>query len=116
MCIVNAFRLWSTQHPAQNHLKFRETLMYEMTEQLRSEQTASAESAVAARGVPMAKDHYTDSVHELRDCVQCSGKDGVRRQTHHVCVECHKHMCMGACFGAYHKHLTYCSSSTPHDT
>ena len=42
--------------------------MYEMTEQHRTEQTASAESAAAADGVALAKDHYPADTHAAEWC------------------------------------------------
>jgi hypothetical protein len=103
ICILNAFRLWQVQHPAESHIDFRMQLAHELMECL----PADRRPVRGAHGPPgagsLAKDHYSIIAVEERDCVVCSHRPNQRCRTNYFCVACDKHMCLGACFASYHQ-------------
>jgi hypothetical protein len=103
ICILNAFRLWQVQHPAESHLTFRMQLAHELMECL----PANRRPQRGARGRPgagaLAMDHYSILVSEDRDCLVCSEQPAHRKRTNYVCAACQQHMCLGACFSSYHQ-------------
>jgi len=102
ICILNAFRLWQTQHPDETHLTFRMQLARELMDCL----PADRRPLRGAHGPPgagtLAKDHYSVLTQVRGDCVQCSRRPDGRVTTRYVCVKCGVHLCIGACFAAYH--------------
>lgn len=102
ICIVNAFVLWSNHHPAQTHLKFREILMYEMTQQHHEGQAATSATASAARGAALTKEHYADHAETEGDCKQCTDRSQKRVRSRYICAACNVHLCIGKCFSLFH--------------
>ena len=102
ICIVNAFTIASMNDDRLTHLSFREDLMYALTKQRRDELKVSAESAATNSGVSLAKDHYIIHSNIERRCQYCSVGEGIRTETRYVCNACQVHLCLGACFAAYH--------------
>jgi hypothetical protein len=102
ICILNAFRLWRVQHPDESHLDFRMHLAHELMECL----TAARRPLRGAHAHPgagaLAKDHYSVLTQARADCVQCSRRPDGRVTTRYVCEKCGVHLCIGACFAAYH--------------
>jgi hypothetical protein len=102
ICILNAYRLWQCAHADESHLEFRMALMHELMEQLPAERRT--QRASRSHGVQPAPASQHFSVHSPveRDCRQCSDRAGQRKQTHFICDACQVHLCIGACFSAYH--------------
>jgi hypothetical protein len=102
ICILNAFRLWQVQHPDESHLTFRMQLAHELMESLppdrRPQRTAHTHPGSAA----LAREHYSERSQARGDCVQCNRRPDSRVTTQHVCAKCRVHLCIGACFAAYH--------------
>lgn len=102
ICILNAFRLWQVQHPAESHLAFRMQLALELMECLPAERRPQRTAHPAPGGASLAKAHFCEHAASRGDCVQCSHQPDHRVTSHYVCAKCHVHLCTGACFSAYH--------------
>ena len=102
MCVINAFQLWSKgqQHPGQ--LRFREELMYELLQQLPVDDKPRQHGGRQPPPGATAAIHSSELAAEDRDCKQCSRQPGRRKRTNYICSECQVHLCLGACFRAYH--------------
>jgi Transposase IS4 len=102
ICILNAFRLWQVQHPEESHLNFRMQLAHELMECLpldrRPQRTAHPPPGAAA----LAKEHFSELSQARGDCEHCSRRPDRRVTTLYVCSACRVHLCVGACFAAYH--------------
>jgi len=103
MCILNAFRLYQVQHPDESHLQFRMQLANELMECLPRERRPHGGTQHPQGTLAMARDHYTVLSEERRDCRVCSHQPERRVQTQYICAQCHVHLCIGACFTAYHQ-------------
>ena len=103
ICILNAFRLWQTQHPDETHLAFRMQLARELMDCL----PADRRPLHGAHGPPgadtLAKDHYSVLTQTRGDCKHCSHQPDRRVTTFYICAKCRAHLCVGACFAAYHE-------------
>jgi hypothetical protein len=102
ICILNAFRLWRAQQPDEEHLSFRMRLARELMDCLPPERRPQRGAHSPAGGAAAAKDHYTLLLPEPGDCVQCSARPQRRVRSQYGCAKCRVHLCIGACFGAYH--------------
>src|ERR1700739_4005513 len=88
MCIVNAFQLWAIGKDAPQQLDFREELMHSLVKLLGSDREAVQASRGVNASVALAKEHYTVSVKEARDCAVCSRDSVYRTRTHYICAKC----------------------------
>jgi hypothetical protein len=102
-CILNAFRLWSLARERPNQLTFRRELMRALLEQHRAEQRAVQLSARPSSSIALAKDHFSERVEKLGDCVVCSRRSDHRVRSHFICHTCGTHLCIEVCFGQYHQ-------------
>jgi hypothetical protein len=102
ICILNAFRLWQVQHPDESHLTFRMTLAHELMECLPADRRPQRGAQRPPGAATLAKDHYSELTQARADCVQCSRRPDGRVTTRYVCHKCGLHLCIGACFAAYH--------------
>lgn len=102
ICILNAYRLWQVQHPAESHLNFRLRLAHELMEALPPERRPQHAAHSTPGGASLAREHYSDRSQTRGDCVYCSRRPDGRVTTQHVCAKCGVHLCIGACFAAYH--------------
>ena len=102
ICILNAFRLWQVQHPAESHLSFRMQLAHELMECLPAERRPQCTAHPAPGGASLANDHYSELSQARGDCVHCSRRPDGRVTTQYVCAKCSVHLCIGNCFAAYH--------------
>ena len=103
MCIINAFKLWSIGQTQVSQLRFREDLMYELLKQLPSEDKPHRASKRPSPADSPAKDHYSERSSTCRECSVCSNRNsGKRTETRYICHACGTHLCIGACFSAYH--------------
>jgi hypothetical protein len=105
MCIINAFKLWSIGQHRPSQLDFREQLMHELLEQLPPVDKPRKHGGIPAPHHASAVDHYPESVHSQRDCVQCSHQPQNRKVSYFVCHSCRVHLCVGECFANYHRKL-----------
>jgi hypothetical protein len=105
IAIVNAYSLYRLDHPAETQLNFCKTLMRELAAPLRKATAAAAESTAAARGVPLAKDHYPQPTAVRRVCACDSAHSGEKPRPLIVCAACGVNLCIHPCFGLYHKQL-----------
>jgi hypothetical protein len=105
ICILNAFRLWQTQHPDETHLTFRMQLAHELMECLPADRRPLRHPTPTRAAAALATEHYSLRSPEERDCRQCSDRAGQRKQTHFMCARCKVHLCIGDCFAAYHSNL-----------
>lgn len=106
LAIVQAYRLHRTGRPSARHVDFRIQLYSELAQAHLKEKGAHAESVAGARGVALAKDHYSTRAHSQKDCVVCSHQPDHRVTTTYVCAACGVHLCIGECFRSYHSKLT----------
>lgn len=102
ICILNAFRLWRVQHPDESHLDFRMQLAHELMECLPVARRPLRGAHTHPGAGALAKDHYSVLTQARADCVQCSRRPDGRVTTRYVCEKCGVHLCIGACFAAYH--------------
>jgi hypothetical protein len=102
ICILNAFRLWQVQHPDESHLTFRMQLAHELMECLPPERRPQRTAHPPPGSAALAREHYSECSQARGDCVQCSRRPDSRVTTQHVCAKCRVHLCIGACFAAYH--------------
>ena len=102
VCILNAYRLWQTLHPADTHLQFRTQLMHELMEQLPQERRSQRATRARGAGAAPAHIHYSLLVDSRGDCVQCSRRPDHRVTTSYICAACNTHLCIGNCFASYH--------------
>ena len=102
ICILNAFRLWQVQQPDESHLTFRMQLAHELMECLPADRRPQRTSHPPPGGAALAKDHYSALSQARGDCVRCSRRPDGRVTTQYVCAMCRVHLCIGACFAAYH--------------
>jgi hypothetical protein len=102
ICILNAYRLWQVQHPDESHLTFRLRLAHELMECLPPERRPQRAAHPPPAGAAQAKDHYSELSQARGDCVYCSQRPDGRITTRYVCAKCSVHLCIGACFAAYH--------------
>ena len=102
ICILHAFRLWQVQHPDESHLTFRLQLAHELMECLPPERRPQRSAHSAPGGTSLAREHYSERSQARGDCVHCSRRPDGRVTTQHVCAKCGVHLCVGACFAAYH--------------
>ncbi len=102
MCIINAFKLWSSAavHPGQ--LRFREELMHDLLQRLPPAQAPRKRGASLRPAHALASEHFPEHVGEKRDCVVCSHRPENRVQSRIVCHACQVHLCTGSCFSTYH--------------
>ena len=105
ICILNAFRLWQTQHPDETHLTFLMQLAHELMECLPADRRPLRHPTPTRAAAALATEHYSLRSPEERDCRQCSDRAGQRKQTHFMCARCKVHLCIGDCFAAYHSNL-----------
>jgi hypothetical protein len=103
ICILNAFRLWQVQHPDESHLTFRMQLAHELMECLPPERRPRRGAQAPAGAPALAKDHYSLLTQVRGDCKQCSHQPDRRVTTFYICAKCRAHLCVGACFAAYHE-------------
>lgn len=103
ICILNAFRLWQVQHTDESHLTFRMQLAHELMECLPADRRPQRGAHPAPGGAALAKDHYSILVQERGDCKHCSHQPDHRVTTFYICASCRAHLCVGACFAAYHE-------------
>jgi hypothetical protein len=102
ICILNAYRLWQVQHPDESHLSIRMQLALELMECLPADRRPQR-GAQAPTGAPaLAKDHYSLLTQVRGDCKHCSHQPDRRVTTFYICTKCRAHLCVGACFAAYH--------------
>ena len=102
ICILNAFRLWRIQHPDELHLDFRLQLAYELMECLPAARRPQRGAHPPSGGAALAKEHYSELSQRRGDCKHCSRRPDGRVTTQYVCAKCRVHLCIGACFAAYH--------------
>lgn len=102
ICILNAFRLWQVQHPDESHLTFRMQLARELMECLPPERRPQRAAHPPPASAAVAKDHYSLLSQTRGDCVHCSQQPHGRVNTKYICAKCRVHLCVGACFSAYH--------------
>jgi len=102
ICILNAFRLWQVQHPDEQHLDFRMQLALELMECLPAARRPQRAAHPPRDGAALAKEHYSQLSQERGDCKHCSRRPDGRVTTQYVCAKCGVHLCIGACFAAYH--------------
>jgi hypothetical protein len=103
MCIINAFSLYNQQQQVKiSQLEFRQQLMQQLVEVYGQQRTPLGRPP-AEHGIALAKDHYPIKVSEARRCKQCSIGTGIRKETMYLCNKCQVHLCIDACFGAYHQ-------------
>lgn len=102
ICILNAFRLWQVNHPADTHLAFRMKLAQALMESLPAERRPRREARSDGSAVPLATDHYSVLSPARGDCAYCSHQPDHRVNTKYICAKCGTHLCVGACFAAYH--------------
>jgi hypothetical protein len=102
ICILNAFRLWQTQHSEETHLAFRMQLARELMECLPPNRRPQRTAPSRPSGASLAKDHYTVLLPGPGDCEQCSARPHHRARSQYGCAKCGVHLCIGACFAAYH--------------
>jgi hypothetical protein len=102
ICILNTFRLWQVQHPDESHLAFRMQLALELMEALPPERRPQRAAPPPPGGAALAKDHYSLLSQARGDCVHCSHQPNSRVNTKYICAKCRVHLCVGACFSAYH--------------
>jgi hypothetical protein len=102
ICILSAFRLWQVQHPDESHLAFRMQLALELMECLPLERRPQRAAHPPPGGAALAKDHYSLLSQARGDCVHCSHQPHSRVNTKYICAKCRVHLCVGACFSAYH--------------
>jgi hypothetical protein len=105
MCILNAFKLWTMVQGRVSQLEFREQLMHELVKQLPVDQHPRKQGGIPAPHHASVVDHYPESVHSQRDCVQCSHQPQNRKVSYFVCHSCRVHLCVGECFANYHRKL-----------
>ena len=103
ICILNAFRLWQVQHPADSHLDFRMQLAHELMECLPAERRPQRTAHPAPAGASLAKDHCPELLPTLGQCVHCSNQNAGRARSRYGCAACGVHLCVVPCFGAYHQ-------------
>ena len=103
MCIINAFQLWSIGRDHPNQLDFRIQLMHQLLEQLPADQKPQRASKRPNPADSLAKDHYLEHAALRGDCVVCSSTSPKRVRPQFVCAKCQVHLCVGACFAAYHR-------------
>jgi hypothetical protein len=103
ICLLNAFRLWQVQHPDESHLTFRMQLAHELMECLPPERRPRRGAQAPAGAPALAKDHYSLLTQVRGDCKQCSHQPDRRVTTFYICAKCRAHLCVGACFAAYHE-------------
>ena len=85
-----------------DQLSFREQLMEELANLFRNQSPSVKVNAAPKTSIALAKDHYSYHRNEKKDCVVCSGNDGLRKRTHSFCTGCNVNVCEGDCFAAYH--------------
>jgi hypothetical protein len=102
ICILNAFRLWQVEHPVEAHLDFRMQLAHELMECLPPDRRPQRTAHPPPSGASLAKDHYSVLSQTRGDCVHCSHQPDGRVNTKYICAKCRVHLCVGACFAAYH--------------
>jgi hypothetical protein len=102
ICILNALRLWQVQHPDESHLTFRMQLALELMDCLPPNRRPQRTAHPPPGGASLAKDHYSELSQARGDCVRCSRRPDGRVTTQYVCARCGVHLCIGACFAAYH--------------
>jgi hypothetical protein len=103
ICILNAYRLWQCDHPAESHLTFRMALMHELMEQLPAERRPRSQPRGHGPASVLASEHYSLFSNSVGDCVYCSRRDNQRVRSSYVCAKCGVHLCIGACFAAHHQ-------------
>jgi hypothetical protein len=103
MCIVNAYVLHCIGREGENQLRFRLSLMHELTESFRSQVKVAEESAGTRRGAALAKDHYPVHAAVIGDCACKEQHTDKRARTRIMCATCNKHLCIGDCFRIYHE-------------
>lgn len=101
MCIVNAYTVWSYGRDGTNQLDFRKQLMYEMSHAFRQERAAAEESAAAARGAVLLRDHYPVMAGTSADCAFKQHHTENRARPSYVCSACGVHLCIDPCFHLY---------------
>jgi hypothetical protein len=102
ICILNAFRLWRVQQPDDSHLTFRMQLAHELMECLPPNRRPQRTTHPSPGGASLAKQHYTVLLPGPGDCEQCSARPHCRVRSQYGCAKCGVHLCIGACFAAYH--------------
>lgn len=103
ICILNAFRLWRAQHPGESHLDFRMQLALDLMECLPPERRPQRGAQGRPGAGALAKDHYSVLTQTRGDCRHCSHQPDHRVTTFYICAKCRTHLCVGACFAAYHE-------------
>lgn len=102
ICIVNAFKLWSTLNSQSRQLAFRDQLMRQLTELLPADRRPKRQRCRPNAADCLAKDHYPLSTLQDRDCQWCSKQPENRTRSRFICAECGVHLCIGDCFARYH--------------
>jgi len=102
-CILNAFHLDQCTHGRSDQLGFREGLMIALMEQHDSKRRMLQVAAPPAQSIALAKDHYPEHSATIADCVVCSHQPGHRVRARIICHLCKVHLCIGECFGKYHR-------------
>jgi hypothetical protein len=106
ICIVNVFKLWSTQKQRVRQLDFRDQLMRQLVEQLPPDQRPQRRNAPAPpANAVLLNVHYPVLTGQDRDCAECSDRSQQRIRSMYICAACNKHLCVNNCFLAYHSRV-----------
>ncbi len=103
VCIVNSFTLFKIHNSTVSHLRFRFQLMDQLVSLVTPSTSSSIKSKPQKSGIKKASEHYPVSAKKTGQCVQCYSRDENRKRSSYVCVACNVHLCIGECFGLYHK-------------
>jgi len=102
MCIINAYSLYQQKQQVQiAQLQFRQLLMQQVIEQYGQEHN-SADKSSSSSYHKQQKQHWPQTTDAERDCVYCSNRSELRRQSRVQCELCQVHLCID-CFKLYHQ-------------
>jgi hypothetical protein len=76
--------------------------MHELLAQVPPEDKPHRASRRPKAADSLAKDHYPEHTEQRGDCCVCSRQPDARTRSRIICAECGVHLCIGACFSAYH--------------
>jgi hypothetical protein len=102
MCIINAYSLYQQKQQDQStQLEFREQLMQQLVERYGQEHN-SGSTHTSSIHRHHKRGHWPQQTEEERDCVCCSDRSTIRKQSRIQCELCEVHLCID-CFGLYHQ-------------
>jgi hypothetical protein len=103
ICIVNSFTLYKAHHAKITQLQYRQQLMHELVELHCPSTSSSSCSTPNNNALKLASEHYPICANKEGDCQQCSNRRVKRTRSSFLCAACNVHLCVGECFGLYHR-------------